>query len=188
MSKVWVTFQIVLSVSRSAGLPVAQCVLPKSPALNNSVPWKLNSSRIKAGCYKCRNICDQCKTPVTAPADIAPLVSSSGERFWSKNSITGNPAGLFSTEIRAPWGSCKRLSFWLHKIKIKQKVSKQMASTLHHIKQSTNIIHSKSSLNLKPGGEKTKKAKKPRKPKPINPQKAPKQANLYRIYLKPGAH
>lgn len=61
-----------------------------------------------------------------------------------------------------------------------------MVSTLQHLEQSTDIIHSKSRLNLKPGKKKTqKKSKKnPKKTQTNKPTKQPpKQANLHRIYL-----
>lgn len=71
-----------------------------------------------------------------------------------------------------------------NKGKKKQKLSKQMASTLQHLEQSTNIIHSKSRLNLKPGKKKTKKKQKktPRKSKPINPQNNPQSKPTYTEY------
>lgn len=80
MSKVWVelaTLQNVLSVSRSVGLPVGQSALPKSPALKDS------------------GISVTCAEPAAAPADTAPLVSSSGTKSLVKKTITGNPQAYF---------------------------------------------------------------------------------------------
>lgn len=169
MSKVWVQvvkLQNVLSVSRSAGLPVGQAMLPKNPALKDSAPPSKTAAGSKLGATNA-GISVTCAEHQQQPQQTQPLwIAPLAQRFVQKLYHRKPCRHIFNCELRTPWRGCKRLSFWL--LKTKNSKWPVLSSLL------SNIIHSKSSLNL---SQKPKKAKKARKPKPINPQKkAPKQA------------
>lgn len=169
MSKAWVqviTLQNVLSVSRSAGLPVGQAMLPKNPALKDSTPqsWTAAGSKLGATNAGISVTCaeHQQRPQQTQPLWTAPLAQRFVQKLYHRK-----PCTYFQLWAK---NTMKRLqeTFFLTP---KKKNSKWpvLSSLL------SNIIHSKSSLNLSQGKKRPKKNQKSKKGKKTQTNKPTKK-------------